>query len=277
MRTLLFAIAILFSLTGHAAGNPNKSACQADLKNLVVPNFKTAMNKSDISVDIDENDHGVYKVRLSVAADNPGKQVSIGWVTLDTNKGTAYDISKDDRHPETLHVDAGKYQNFIDTCLHPVNKSANEALANTHLPFAFETYFRCATGAEKANDCSTRFHAYPVSAVGNELRNQIDSSIDTVFFLPPLGDLKIILAGRTETDVNAYELYVFKGNKRVSKELIGNMDDDSMVTFDISKDYLITTYARKGTIQSKISKVTHLKLDGSGNFITCADANPTCK
>jgi hypothetical protein len=110
-----------------------------------------------------------------------------------------------------------------------------------------------------------------------DLRRQIDASIDTVFFLPAMHDLKIVLAGRTETDVNVYELYVFKGSQLVSQQEVGKMDGASIVTFDISKNYLITTYERKGIVQSKISKVIHLKLDDSGKFITCPHANPTCK
>ncbi|WP_266156861.1 hypothetical protein [Dyella silvatica] len=276
LRSALFAAAVLFSITGHAA-DASASACQADLKQLVVPGLKTAMNKSDIAAEIAENDHGVYKVRLSVGADNPDKQVSIGWVVLDTNKNSVYDITNDDEHLEKIDVDKAKYQSFVQRCLSSKNKDAAETTANTLLPFVFDTYYQCTTGSGKDSQCNDRFHAYPISDLSSDLKVQIDTSMDTVFFLPALHDLKVILAGRTETDVNVYELYVFKGNQRVSKQLLGKMDDSSIVSFDISKNYLITTYERQGTAQSKISKVTHLKLDDSGQFISCSNANPSCK
>ncbi|MFC5474139.1 hypothetical protein [Paraherbaspirillum soli] len=274
MRLILFFLMAFLSVVGHAAENNDLSACQADLKNLIVPNFKTVMNKNDISLDLAENDNGVYKVRLFVGADNPNKQVSIGWVVLDTNKYTAYDITRDDEHPDKLNVDASKYKSFVGKCLN--DKNSSKKIVNTSLPFVFDKYYRCATGEGKTDDCN-RYHAYPSNTIEHDIRSQIDSSIDTVFLLPSIFDFRIFLAGRAETDVNVYYLYVFRGNKLISKELVGKMDGVSIITFDISKDYLVTTYERKGTILSKIKNVAHLKLDGSGKFITCPNSNPTCK
>ncbi|WP_061945427.1 hypothetical protein [Collimonas pratensis] len=235
------------------------------------------MPKKDISAELAENDSGVYKVRLFVAADNPNQQVSIGWVILDTNKSSAYDITRDDEHPDKLNLDAGKYKSFSDKCLKPANKDASQAITGTRLPFAFDRYFQCATGAAKADECADRFHAYPVSALGSELRSQIDSSMDTVLFLPPVADLKVVLAGRAETDVNIYILYAFKNGKLVAKQTVGKMDGETILTFDISKDYLITTYERNGSIKSKIKNVGHFKMNNDGKFIVCTTANPTCK
>ncbi|NKI71266.1 hypothetical protein GN109_17725 [Collimonas pratensis] len=277
MRRIFLVLISLFSATSFAAEQSGASSCQSDLKNLIVPSIKTAMPKKDISAELAENDGGVYKVRLFVAADNPNKQVSIGWVVLDTNKSSAYDITRDDEHPDKLNLDAGKYKSFSDKCLKPANKDASQAIAGTRLPFAFDRYFQCATGAAKADECADRFHAYPVSALGSELRSQIDSSMDTVLFLPPVADLKVVLAGRAETDVNIYILYVFRSNKVVAKQTVGKMDGDLILTFDISKDYLITTYERKGGIQSKIRNVAHLKMDNDGKFLVCTSVNPTCK
>ncbi|HWW99682.1 hypothetical protein [Collimonas sp.] len=277
MRRIFFVLISLFSATSFAAEQSGVSSCQSDLKNLIVPNIKTAMPKKDISAELAENDSGVYKVRLFVAADNPNKQVSIGWVVLDTNKNSAYDITRDDEHPDKLNLDAGRYKSFSDKCLKPANKAANPAIAGTRLPFAFDRYFQCATGAAKANECADRFHAYPVSALGSELSSQIDSSMDTVLFLPPVADLKVVLAGRAETDVNIYILYAFKNDKLVAKQTVGKMDGDTILTFDISKDYLITTYERNGSIKSKIKNVGHFKMDNDGKFIGCTTANPTCK
>lgn len=277
MRIIFFVLISFFFTASFAAEQSGVSSCQSDLKNLIVPNIKTAMPKKDISAELAENDGGVYKVRLFIAADNPNKQVSIGWVVLDTNKNSAYDITRDDEHPDKLNLDAGKYKSFSDKCLKPANKAASQAIAGTRLPFAFDRYFRCATGAAKADECADRFHAYPVSALGSELRNQIDSSMDTVLFLPPVADLKMVLAGRAETDVNVYILYAFKNDKLVAKQTVGKMDGGMILTFDISKDYLITTYERNGSIKSKIKNVGHFKMNNDGKFIVCATANPTCK
>lgn len=277
MRLMLFSLIAFFSVTSYSAEQSGVSSCQSDLKNLIVPNIKTEMPKKDISAELAENDNGIYKVRLFVAADNPNKQVSIGWVVLDTNKNSAYDITRDDEHPDKLKLDAGKYKSYLDKCLKPANKPAVQAIAGTRLPFAFDRYFQCTTGAAKADECADRFHAYPVSVLESELRSQVDSSMDTVLILPVVADLKVVLAGRAETDVNIYILYVFRNNRLVAKQTVGEMAGDLMLTFDISKDYLITTYERKGNIQSKIRNVGHFKLDSDGKFITCTTANPSCK
>jgi hypothetical protein len=277
MRIIFFALISFFSTASLAVGQSGVSSCQSDLKNLIIPSIKTAMPKKDISAELAENDSGVYKVRLFVAADNPNKQVSIGWVVLDTNKNSAYDITRDDEHPDKLNLDAGKYKSYSDKCLKPASQDAPQAIAGTRLPFAFDRYFQCATGVAKVDECADRFHAYPVSALGSGLRSQLDSSMDTVLLLPSVADLKVVLAGRAETDVNVYILYAFKNDKLVAKQTVGKMDGDTILTFDISKDYLIKTYERKGSFQSKIRNVAHLKMGNDGKFLACTSVNPTCK
>ncbi|WP_211460487.1 hypothetical protein [Collimonas silvisoli] len=277
MRSILFALVAFISVACQAADKPGILDCQAELTGLIVSNIKTEMNKKDISVELTENDNGVYKVRMFVAADNPNKQVSIGWVVLDTNKSSAYDITKDDEHPEKLNIDANKYKNFSEKCLKHVNKGGAQVIVDTKLPFVFDKYYQCVGGTGKADECGDRFHAYPDNTVRSELRNQIDSSMDTVLFMPSINDLKIILAGRAETDVNIYYLYVFRNNKLISKEMVGKMDGTSIVTFDISKNYLITTYERRGAMSSKVKNVNHFKLNENGGFIVCAKLNPECK
>ncbi|WP_266167829.1 hypothetical protein [Dyella subtropica] len=275
--SILFALVALISVACEATDRSDISACQADLAGLIVPNIKTEMNNKDISVELAENDSGVYKVRMFVASDNPGKQVSIGWVVLDTNKGIAYDITKDDEHPEKLNIDANKYKNFSEKCLGRVNNGGAQVIVDTKLPFVFDKYYQCVVGSGKKDECGDRFHAYPDNAVGGELRGQIDPSMDTILFMPSIYDLKVILAGRAEADVNIYYLYVFRDVKLISKEMVGKMDGESILTFDISKNYLITTYERKGAMSSKISNVNHFKLSENGDFVVCQKLNPECK
>jgi hypothetical protein len=270
------------SAVTHAAPAPGTSSCQADLTNLIVPDLKTPMNKKDISAELDDHNNGIYRVRLFVEADHPNRQVSIGWVMLDTNKRIAYDITRDEEYPDRLEIDAEKYKRYVAECLAPAPAQASQAsqasraTADTRLPFTFDRYYRCTAGMAKADECADRIHAYPVDTLDGALKKQIDPSMDTVLFMPPMKDLKIVLAGRTETDVNIYVLYAFRNDRLVSSNLLGKMDGHIIQTFDISKDYLITTYRKEGTTQSKISNVTHLKLGSDGRFITCTNAGPNC-
>jgi hypothetical protein len=66
--------------------------CRDQLRDLIVPSLQhVEMSKKDIQAELAEvvsGSPGVYSVRLYAAADssdNLDKQVSIGWVNLDTN------------------------------------------------------------------------------------------------------------------------------------------------------------------------------------------------
>ncbi|AWY66117.1 hypothetical protein A8H36_07045 [Burkholderia thailandensis] len=103
--------------------------CRIKLRELVVPPLEhVAMNKKDIQAEIEDVSNGVYSVRLYVAADSPDnldKQVSIGWVNLDTNSMKALDVTRDPEHPDMLKVDEAKYREFISNCLSKESKAVS--------------------------------------------------------------------------------------------------------------------------------------------------------
>ncbi|MDR8921249.1 hypothetical protein FEP54_06042 [Burkholderia multivorans] len=77
------------------------------------------MSKSDIQAEIEDESNGIYSVRAYVAADSPDnldKQVSIGWINLDTNSMKALDVTRDPDHPDELKVGEEKYRKFLSDC-----------------------------------------------------------------------------------------------------------------------------------------------------------------
>lgn len=280
MRSLIALVAGLYSAVAFAADPGAAASCQADLKNLIVPVFKTPMNKKDVAIELTENDGAVYKARLFVpgnSPDNPNKQVAIGWVVLDTGALTASDITSDDEHPEKLKVDLAKYQAYIDKCItHTPAPKTSGNLDGTDLPMTSDALFNC-IGDPSKPECTKKFHLLKADAIPRELKNQIDPTMDTFLSLPSAFDMQILLAARTETDVTVDYLYVFQKGKLMSKELLGKSDGTTILTYDINKDYLVTQYERVGEITSKVRKVMHKKLGADGKFVSCPAANPSCK
>jgi hypothetical protein len=120
----LFALAALMFSQGSFA---LVGSCQTELRELIVPSLQHVfMKKQDIRVEMEDRARGVYSVRLFVPADSLGnldKQVSIGWVNLDTNTMQALDVTRDPDHPDVLKVDGDKYKNFVSMCISDVPKT----------------------------------------------------------------------------------------------------------------------------------------------------------
>lgn len=129
MRIVEKIVTLALLPTISCGAHASTEICRSELRELVVPPLEhVAMNKKDIQADIEDVSDGVYSVRLYVAADSPDnldKQVSIGWVNLDTNSMKALDVTRDPEHPDVLKVDEEKYQKFISDCIPKKSKSAS--------------------------------------------------------------------------------------------------------------------------------------------------------
>ncbi|NHV26448.1 hypothetical protein [Burkholderia sp. D-99] len=102
--------------------------CQRELRNLVVPALASSpMPKSKMQVELQEmsDDNGnpsttLYGVQISVPADSPDNangKVAIGWVNLDIGKMKAFDVSRDEGHPQELHLNKKRYSDFVKNCI----------------------------------------------------------------------------------------------------------------------------------------------------------------
>ncbi|KAB0644160.1 hypothetical protein F7R21_03955 [Burkholderia latens] len=124
-KIVTLTLLLLISCGVHASAD----ICKSELRELVVPPLEhVAMNKKDIHADIEDVTDGVYSVRLYVAADSPDnldRQVSIGWVNLDTNSMKALDVTRDPEHPDVLKVNESKYRKFISDCIYKPSKAAS--------------------------------------------------------------------------------------------------------------------------------------------------------
>jgi hypothetical protein len=283
-RLIFTALLSLFSLTCFAADTGNLVACNLDLKELIVPKFKTKFEKKDVFGALVENNNGVYSVKMYLCAGRDAGEVGChripaGWVHLDTVRNKAFDVTYDDENnSNSLDLDAHKYKQYMDKCItgNYRDKEAADEIITTNLPFRLDGLLDCYSADVTANECVAHYHQYPINWIDTDLRALFDSSVESFFALPSIFKFRIFLAAGAQKNV----LYVFDGSKLISKRLIGQSDDKSNLSFDINKEYLVTTYLRVGekiTRESKIKEVLHQKLNANGEFVTCPNSNPTCK
>lgn len=117
IKILLFTIGILAFQQSYAL-NLN---CREELHSLIVPALsKLPFRKKQILTNIEDSNSGIYSVRLFVAADSPDnldKEVTIGWVNLDTNAMKAYDVSRDPENKDELRINKSRCRVFTHECL----------------------------------------------------------------------------------------------------------------------------------------------------------------
>lgn len=116
------ALALTLSLltVSVCAATPD-AACNRDLRQLLVPALQgVPMTRKNVQAEVDDNNGGVYSVRLFVAADNPDnldRRVTIGWVDLDVSAMKALDVTNDPNSRVALGVNEEKYAAFVKKCL----------------------------------------------------------------------------------------------------------------------------------------------------------------
>jgi hypothetical protein len=280
MRLFFLAVSSLLSVTCCAADPGNLVACKNDLRELVLQDFKTPADKSTLYAALTEKKNDIYTVQIyhnagsakSHAGEDPPHRATFGWIALHTKTYTAVDISGE--QPVSVKLDLAKYKNYVDKCIeHDYRRRVGaDAVTTTSLPFRLDSLADCYDADEGAAECLQRFHEYPAVWLDPSRRSQLPAALQTIFILPPLGDLTVYLGIGDVEEV----LYVFKDGKLLSQQTVGVFHGGTIVTFDINKEYLITTYERAGSIDSKINKVEHAKLLASGKFMACSKANPSC-
>jgi|GEM_PF-4666604 len=281
MRRLLFVL-LQFILISHAAAeNGNLMSCEDDIRHMLIQALQPPHHvEPDTYTSFDQKaKDGVYTFKLYMPA-KPGvseRDMTEGWIQLDSVHNSAYDITFDDENPVKLAIDPQRITNYVAKCLtrkYPP-KQAGDAIVTTRMPVRLDGIYDCHHSDLESKQCMEHYHEYAIDWVDADIRKCFNASVDTFFLLPSLGDLKIILGlGDHES-----ALYIFKDSTLLTKEVVGNYTDTSDLRFDINKDYLVTTYLRTGkniTRETKISKVAHEKLGLDGKFLECPKANPAC-
>lgn len=260
------------SLQAHAS---SYAVCQTSLKQLLLPGFKAKTDSKDVVAEVVEDEGKFYKVRLFNPASKADGAKEIGWATIDANKMAVMNVTRDGQPPTRMNVDAAQLRTFADQCMGQPEKIPEHEFASTGLPMTSEVFFNCA-GSFSKSGCSQRYHEQPDSTIPPAVRKQFGQALDTILAMPSMHGLQIYLAAKTQTDDTADYLYIFDGDKLVTTEQLGWTTGDVIVTYDISKDYLVTQYYRTGDMNSKINKVTHMKLRSTGKFDDCPKENPAC-
>jgi hypothetical protein len=116
-KTVLLSLAICSVQSSYALD----FRCRGELNRLVVPVLpELPFHKKQIQTNIEDGNSGIYSVRLAVTADSPDnldKEVTVGWVILDTNAKKAYDVSRDPDNKDELRINKRLYRVFVHECL----------------------------------------------------------------------------------------------------------------------------------------------------------------
>jgi len=285
MKTIVrffFFLLVQFLLISHAAAeNGNLIACKDDLRNLLIHALPPDSNNATLYPTFTERNDSKYMVKLYVPVPDGdvgpgGREMTMGWVKLDTAQYTAYDVAGEE--PKKLPVDVKAMHAYVAKCLSeqlPARQPGDEVLS-TRLPIRLAAILDCYDADVQLHQCIDHYHEYPIDWIDADIRKSFDPWVKSFFLLPPLEDLKVVLASGHANNA----LYVFKNGKLLSKEVVGKSTNISDFSFDINKDYLVTTYLRMDTHitrETKISEVRHEKLGLDGKFVECPKSNPACK
>lgn len=116
-KTVLLSLVICSAQSSYALD----FRCRGELNRLVVPVLRDLpFHKRQIQTNIEDGNSDIYSVRLFVAADSPDnldKEVTIGWVNLDTTAKKAYDVSRDPDNKDELRINKSLYRVFLHKCL----------------------------------------------------------------------------------------------------------------------------------------------------------------
>jgi hypothetical protein len=274
--SLLKGLLLTCGLTFGNAHASTYAACQASLKNLLLPAVPSKYSAKNVLTEIAQDEGRFYRVWLYVPGASVETQTMIATIDMDADKLTVRDVSKDVQHPINLKVDKAQFQAFADQCMGKPEKVPPIEVASTGLPMTSDVFFNC-IGNFSGSGCALRYHELRPSAIPESIRKQFGQALDTFLLLPSAYGFQIYLAAKTQTDDTADYLYVFDGDRLVTTERVGWTEGNLLATYDISKEYLVSQYHREGDINSKINKVTHMKLRANGTFDECQKENPACK
>ncbi len=259
--------------------------CDEKMHDLIVSNIPvsttfpyTVRNDKSLVIDLEGNKDGLYDVELSA------KRFGLT-VYIDTNKNAIYYSTDAKDSSKYWKVSSDTIKDFANSCFKEVVPGNLEV---TDLPISIYAgnphgWPECEGHAHAMNHCGLKFHEYSRDQLDPAISKQVDDKLINFLKLPSLSDLSVYLGKTTAAEGDIYMLYVFKGNSVVTKEVIAKNTNQTILNFDLYKDYSIHL-----NLQNRVGPQTenddgmhyteiYKKLDTSGKLLKCTKLNVSCK
>lgn len=279
MRVIILVVSLI--LIGCKDSNP--LGANDSLKNVVIEKSKLTCEdiifeivkssdlnlkdyKDDYFVRIEKNENNLINVKVYVEnnlSDDPKvKQMvesTIAWLTLDINDNKLFNITADPDNPIELNFDKRILsENDVFSLCQIIKKEKKDFVSNKNikysiLPIDFDEYYKTCVNPYDSIKCNKNYPKYFYSeddAMAKVFENKFHPS--DYMYLPKFKDYQPIVLCNTDSDIESYDLVVLNNNKIISSLEIGIMDGESIMQFNISKDYVINLYKKKNAAQKNV-------------------------
>ncbi|MET3019224.1 hypothetical protein [Flavobacterium hydatis] len=196
-------------------------------------------------------------------SDNPKEkqmvESTIAWLTLNVNDNKLFNTTADPDNPIELNFDKKILsENDVFSLCQIVKKEKKGFISNQNikysiLPIDFDEYYRTCVNPYDSIKCNKNYPKYFYSeddAIAKVFENKFHPS--DYMYLPKFKDYQPIVLCNTDSDVESYDLVILNNNKIISSLEIGIMDGESIMQFNISKDYVINLYKKKNATQKNV-------------------------
>lgn len=220
-------------------------------------------------IDRIEEDNIIIQVYIenNISDDFKTKQIvesTIAWLKLNVYDCKLYNTSADPDNSIELDFDKKLLEkNNIFKLCDIVKKEKKIILSNTNikysiLPVNFDEYYQTCVHPYDSIKCKENYPKYSYDdkdPIAEIFKGKFQPS--EYMYLPKVRDYQPILLCNTDFDIESYDLVIIKNNKIISSLEIGVMDGESIMQFNISKDYLINVSTKKNGTQKNTSFKTY--------------------
>lgn len=253
----------------------NGLSCEDVVYKIVKSSNLALRGEKDFLTQIDriEGDNIIIQVYLenNISDDPTKKQIvesTIAWLTLDLNANKLFNTTADPDNPIELNFDKKLVsQNDVFSLCQIVKKEKKNSVADQNikysiLPVDFDEYYKACVNPYDSIKCNKNYPKYffkEEDAIAKIFGNKFHPS--DYMYLPKLRDCQPIVLFNTDSDIESYDLVVLKNNKIISSIEIGIMDGESIVQFNISRDYIISLYKKKNANEKKVFLKSYIITD----------------
>lgn len=253
------------SLKNEVAAN-TKSTCEDIVYQIVKSSNLELRGEKKFLTQIDriEDNNIIIQVYIenNISDDPKKKQIvesTIAWLTLNVNENKLFNTTADPDNPIELNFDKKILlgSDVFSLCQivkkEKRNSVSDQKIKYSILPIDFDDYYKTCVNPYDSIKCNKNYPKYfynEEDAIAKVFDNKFHPT--DYMYLPKLNDYQPIVLCNTDSDIESYDLVVLNNNKIISSLEIGIMDGESIMQFNISKDYIISLYKKKNATQKNI-------------------------
>lgn len=210
-------------------------------------------------------------------SDDPNKkqivESTIAWLSLNVNDNKLFNTTADPDNPIELDFDKKILsENDVFSLCQITKKEKKDIVSDQKnkysiLPIDFDDYYKSCVNPYDSIKCNKNYPKYfyrKEDKIAKILGNNFHPS--DYMYLPKLNDYQPVILCNTDSDNESYDLVVLNNDKLISSLEIGIMDGESIMQFNISKDYKINLYKRKNTNEKGILFKSY-SIDNNGSIV----------